>query len=124
MTGMLASFACCSSGMVAWLSMRGDGDCGRLFESAVEIMSNWRVDRRLAVRALEGHSDLEVLGGLLGADLHGLPELVLEALRNQRDIRRRPEPSRPRCRRGWRHAPIRAMNVRLVSMTSSLEEFG
>ena len=37
--------------------------------------------------ALEGDLDVELLAGLLGARLHGLPELVLEALGDERDVR-------------------------------------
>ena len=41
------------------------------------------VDHGLAVRPFEGDAHVVVLGGLLGAGLHGLPELVLEALGDQ-----------------------------------------
>jgi hypothetical protein len=44
------------------------------------------VDLRLVLRPLEGDADVELLGRLLGAELHGLPELVLEALGDDRDV--------------------------------------
>ena len=45
------------------------------------------VDGALAVRTFERHIDVEFLGRLLGAQFHGLPELMLEALRDESDIR-------------------------------------
>ena len=45
------------------------------------------VDIGLGVGSLERDLDVELLGGLLGAGLDGLPELVLEALRDERDVR-------------------------------------
>ena len=59
-----------------------DGLLGERGRDHVELA----VDGAFAVRTFEGHGDVEVGGGLLGADLHGLPELVLEALRDQRDV--------------------------------------
>src|SRR5947208_3310040 len=43
------------------------------------------VDLRLVLRSLEIDSDVELRRGLLGSLLHGLPELVLKALRDERD---------------------------------------
>jgi hypothetical protein len=42
---------------------------------------------RLAFRAFEGDRDVEIGSGLLGPLLHGLPELVLEALGDDRNVR-------------------------------------
>src|SRR5205085_4207749 len=41
----------------------------------------------LVLWTLEGHRDVVLRGGLLGALLHRLPELVLETLRDHRDVR-------------------------------------
>src|SRR5215207_1446089 len=44
------------------------------------------VDHGLAIRPLEGYTHVVVSGGLFGACLHGLPELVLKSLRDERDV--------------------------------------
>ena len=87
MTGMPASLACCSSGPAAWLSSAAKPIAvGALVERRLQHL-DLLVDVGLGVGALEGDLDVELLGRLLGAGLHGLPELVLEALRDERDVR-------------------------------------
>ena len=89
MTGMPASFACCSSGPAAWLSSAAKPTASGLLSRAVcSIWICWSTSASVS-GALEGDLDVELLGRLLGARLHGLPELVLEALRDERDVRRR-----------------------------------
>ena len=66
---------------------RGESDrVGALVERGLQHL-DLLVDVGLGVGALERHLDVELLGRLLGAGLHGLPELVLEALRDQGDVR-------------------------------------
>ena len=65
---------------------RRDGDGRRLLGEGRRDHVELAVDGALAVRTFERHGDVEVLGGLFRADLHGLPELMLEALRDQRDV--------------------------------------
>jgi len=55
------------------------GECSR---QHVDLL----VDHGLGLRTLEGDLDVAFLGRLLGAKLHRLPELVLEALGDQRDV--------------------------------------
>ena len=58
---------------------------GLLVERGLEHL-DLLVDLRLGLRALEGDLDVEIFGGLLRAQLDGLPELVLEALGDDRDV--------------------------------------
>ena len=59
---------------------------GLLVERGLEHL-DLLVDHRLGLGAFEGDVDVEFLRGLLRTDLHGLPELVLEPLGNDGDVR-------------------------------------
>ena len=56
------------------------------------------------------------LRGLLGAGLHGLPELMLEALGDERRCRACPAPARRRSCRGGQRRRRAPMRVRLLNM--------
>ena len=70
---------------------------------------------------------LKSLRGLLGARLHGLPELVLEALRDERDVGLLRREHRPRARRergGQADAPAQAfLSCMIMSMSPRRAEF-
>jgi hypothetical protein len=65
---------------------RGKADGGGLLGQRGREHVDLLVDHGFGLGAFEGDLDLQVLGGLLGALLHGLPELVLEALGHERDV--------------------------------------
>src|SRR5207253_309937 len=60
------------------------------------------VDLRLALGAFEGDLDVEVLGGIFRAELDGLPELMLEAFGNNRDVGGAADLGGGRASAGWR----------------------
>jgi hypothetical protein len=75
------------SGPAAWLSIAGEAErVGVLVEGGLEQL-DLLLDVALLLGAFEGDGDVELLGGLLGALLDGLPELVLEALGDEGDVR-------------------------------------
>ena len=64
---------------------RGEADRGRVLGERGREHVDLPIDHRLVVGPLERHLDAELLGRLIGAALDRLPELVLEALGDQRD---------------------------------------
>ena len=66
---------------------RGEAERGGLLVERGLQELDLLLDVALLLRTLERDRDVELLTGLLGAVLHGLPELVPEALRDQRDVR-------------------------------------
>ena len=65
---------------------RGKADGGGLLRQGGGQHVHLLVDLGFGVRAFKGDFHTEFGGGLVGARLHGLPELVLEAFRDQRDV--------------------------------------
>ena len=86
-TGIFASLACCSSGTAAWLSSAAKPIAAGFLSSVGLEHLDLLVDLGLGLGPLEGDLDVDSLAASLGALLHGLPELVLEALRDDRDVR-------------------------------------
>ena len=89
MTGIFSACAFFSSGIAALLSSAAKPSALRLLGERGREHVDLLVDHRLGFRALESDLDVELLRGLLGAELHRLPELMLEALRDRAGCRAR-----------------------------------
>ena len=66
---------------------RSQADGGRVLGQGSLQHLDLLVDLRLGLGAFKGDVDVEVRSSLLGTELHSLPELVLEALGDDRDVR-------------------------------------
>ena len=87
MTGMLGVLRLLHQRTGGLAVDRGEADRrGVLVERGLQHL-DLLLDVSLGVGSLEGDLDVELLGGLLGAGLHGLPELVPESLRDERHVR-------------------------------------
>ena len=85
MIGIFLAWACWSSGIAPCCPGRRCRAPGILAQGGLDHL-DLLVDLGLGLGAFEGDLDVKVLGGLLGALLHRLPELVLEALGDQGDV--------------------------------------
>ena len=65
---------------------RGEAQRLRLLGQRSRQHVDLLVDHRFGFRALEGDPDVVGFSRLFGAELHGLPELMLEALGDERDV--------------------------------------
>jgi hypothetical protein len=84
---MSASFACWSSGAAALLSSAAKPMASGFFGQCVGEHGDLRLHLGLGGRAFEGDPHAVLLGLGLGARLDRLPELVLEALADDGDVR-------------------------------------